>query len=88
MPFLLPDCNITGILQQQKSVYVGKIYSKIPRVVLIDNTSLYRYLLDEFYKPTLVAILKAISIEAYKCCVNENPLYITTMFDSAVSLIT
>ena len=51
-----------------------KAHKKSLRVVFNDYISSYQDLLDKVSKPTLHAAgIKAIAIEAYKCCVNKYP---------------
>ena len=58
-----------------------KVHKKALGVVLNEYISSYRDLLDKVSKPTLYVVrIKAIAIEAYKCYVNENPPYISAVF--------
>ena len=79
-----PYCNTVWHFCSNRGMYMlEKVHKKALRVVLNDYISSYRDLLDKVSKPTLyVARIKAIAIDAYKCCVNENPPYINAMFDS------
>ena len=77
-------CNVVWHFCSNRSMYkLEKVHKQALRVVLNDQTSSYRVLLDTVSKPTLyVSRLKFIAIEANKCHVNENPEYINVMLDS------
>ena len=76
-------CNIVWHFCSNRSMYkLEKVHKQALRVVLNDDTSSYRVLLDTVSKPTLyVSRQKSIAIEAYKCYDNENPEYINVMLD-------
>ena len=62
-------CNTVWQFCSNRSLYkLQKVHKQTLMVVLNDNSSSYRNLLNKVYKPTLyVSRLKAIAIEAYKC---------------------
>ena len=75
-------CNIVWHFCSSWSMYKLEKVHKQALLVVLNDTSSYRVLLDTVSKPTLyVSRLKSIAIEAYKCYVNENPEYINVMLD-------